>query len=169
MALLLVLHRGALRRLLRTLEAYGAWRHRARGPSVTRGPGRPPQDGCALCGRTPDGKKIKVEVGADELAASRDGRERGLIIGRSGRVSDVVVPGAGVSRRHVRLVALPDGSLAIEDLGSARGTKVNDKPLSRYGRAPIKVGDTIALDGVVLAVERESDKTGEKATGPKSE
>ncbi len=169
MALLLVLHRGALRRLLRTLEAYGAWRHRARGPSVTRGPGRPPQDGCALCGRTPDGKKIKVEVGADELAASRDGRERGLIIGRSGRVSDVVVPGAGVSRRHVRLVALPDGSLAIEDLGSARGTKVNDKPLSRYGRAPIKVGDTIALDGVVLTVERESDKTGEKAPGPKSE
>lgn len=157
MALLLVLHRGALRRFLRTFEAYGAWRHRARRPAppASGGAATAPQEGCALSGRASDGTEIKVALGAEALAASRAGRERGLVIGRSGRVSDVVVPGAGVSRRHVRLVALPDGSLAIEDLGSARGTKVNDKPLSRYGRAPIKAGDTIALAGVVLTVERE--------------
>lgn len=157
MALLLVLHGGAFRRFLRVLEAYGAWRHRARGPASSAAGAAPAalQDGCALSGRAPDGTEIKVALGADALTGSRGGRERGLVIGRSGRVSDVVVPGAGVSRRHVRLVALPDGSLAIEDLGSARGTKVNDKPLSRYGRAPIKAGDTIALDGVVLTVERE--------------
>ena len=155
LALLLVTHRGTLRRFIRVVEAYGAWRHRA--PPLAAAPAATPEEGCALHGRTPDGTEIKVAVGADALAASRNGSEGGLVIGRSPRLADVVVPGAGVSRRHVRLVTLPDGSLAIEDLGSARGTKVNDRPLSPYARAPIKAGDTIALDGVVLTVEREPD------------
>lgn len=162
LALLLVVHRGTLRRFVRILEAYGAWRHRARRPAecapVVAGAGR--QDGCALCGRTADGREIDVEIAPDALAAARNGRERGLVLGSSKRLADVVVPGAGISRRHVRLVALPDGSLAIEDLGSAGGTKVNDKPLSPYGRAPIKAGDTIALNGVVLTVAREREDGG---------
>ncbi len=165
LALLLITHRGTLRRFVRALEAYGAWRHRAPPRPGAAPPGAAPQDGCALCGRTADGKAIKLEVAARELAAARNGDERGLVLGRSKRLSDVVVPDAGVSRRHVRLVTLPDGSLAIEDLGSARGTKVNDRPLSPYGRAPIKAGDTIALNGVVLTVERESgnDADGDRA------
>jgi hypothetical protein len=154
LALLLIMHRGTMRRAIRTVEAYRAWRRRA--PGREPAAAAPPANGCALSGRTADGAAIKVEVGGDTLRAAINGRERGLVLGRSKRLSDVVVPGAGVARRHVRLVALPDGSLAIEDLGSARGTKVNDKPLSPYARAPIREGDTIALDGVVLTVERES-------------
>ena len=159
LAVLLVVHRGTLRRFVRILEAYGAWRHRAR-PPLRRAPdaaAAASRSGCALCGHSADGREIKVEVGGDALEAACNGRERGVVLGSSRRLSDVVVPGAGISRRHVRLVALPDGSLAIEDLGAAGGTKVNDKPVSRYGRAPIKAGDTIALDGVVLTVERERE------------
>jgi pSer/pThr/pTyr-binding forkhead associated (FHA) protein len=73
-----------------------------------------------------------------------------------------VVPESGVSRRHVRLVAMPDGSLAIEDLDSARGTKLNDKPLPPYERVLIKAGDKIALDGVVLTLEREREREQEQ-------
>ena len=167
-ALALVLHRGALRRLIRTIEAYGAWRRRRRAhapradKAAARGAGgeairASDLGGCALCGCGPDGKPIKLEVSADRLTAATNGRERGLVIGRSKRLADVVIPQSGVSRRHVRLVTMPDGSLAIEDLDSARGTKLNDKPLPPYERVPIKSGDQIALDGVVLTLERERE------------
>jgi pSer/pThr/pTyr-binding forkhead associated (FHA) protein len=111
---------------------------------------------CAFCGKDAEGKPIKLAVEPERLAAASNARERGLVIGRSKRLADVVVPEAGVSRRHVRLVAMPDGSLAIEDLDSTRGTKLNDKPLPPYERVPIKEGDKIALDGVVLTLEREN-------------
>jgi S1-C subfamily serine protease len=162
-ALALVLHRGAIRQLMRAVEAYGAWRRRrarAEGAATRRQPsaeGAPPSEasGCALTGTGPGGKAISLEVSADKLAEARNGRERGMVLGRSKRLADLVVPEAGVSRRHVRLVLTPDGSLAIEDLDSARGTRVNDKPVPPYERVPIREGDRIALNGVVLTVKRE--------------
>jgi hypothetical protein len=164
-ALGLVLHRGALRQLIRTIEAYGAWRrrrrtrpqdleqHRERAGVESAAPGS--IRGCALVGTGPDGKPIFVEVSADKLADARNGRERGLVLGRSKRLADLAVPEAGLSRRHVRLVVAPDGSLAIEDLGSAGGTKVNDKVVPPYERMPIREDDRIALNGVVLTLKRD--------------
>jgi pSer/pThr/pTyr-binding forkhead associated (FHA) protein len=111
--------------------------------------------GCALVGTGPDGKPIFLEVSADKLADARNGRERGLVLGRSKRLADLAVPEAGLSRRHVRLVVAPDGSLAIEDLGSAGGTKVNDKVVPPYERMPIREDDRIALNGVVLTLKRD--------------
>jgi hypothetical protein len=164
-ALALVLHRGAIRRVMRTLEAYRAWRRRRRlrgegaaqqaapSPAIRAAPDE--VCGCELAGAGRDGKMISLVVSADQLAQATNGRERGVVVGRSKRLADLVVPEKGVSRRHVRLVLGPQGSLAIEDLESARGTKVNDTPVPPYERVPIQEGDRIALNGVVLTVKRE--------------
>jgi hypothetical protein len=98
---------------------------------------------------------IFVQMSGDQLADASNQRERGLVLGRSRRLADVVVPEAGLARRHVRLVVAPDGSLAIEDLASARETKVNDKPLRPYERVAIREVDRIALNGVALTLKGE--------------
>ena len=164
-ALVLVLHGGALRRLRHNIEVYAAWRRRRRagsgrgGHTAEHGTGAMrAADTCALHGHDAEGTPIRLALEPDRLTAASPGRERGLVIGRSKRLADVVVPKSGISRRHVRLVAMPDGSLAIEDLDSARGTKLNDKPLPPYERVPIKAGDKIALDGVVLTLERARER-----------
>ncbi|MCW5772334.1 MAG: trypsin-like peptidase domain-containing protein [Rhodospirillaceae bacterium] len=159
-ALWLVLHPAALRRLLRTREAYGAWlKRRIAGhrppPAAPRVVAGAAVEGCCLRGEGPAGETIHVAVSGETLADASGGRERGLVIGRSKRLADLVVPAKRISRRHVRLVAAADGSLSIEDLDSRHGTKLNEADVPPYHRVPIKEGDRIALDGVVLTVERE--------------
>jgi len=165
-ALALVLHRGAFRRLNRTIEAYGAWRRRARGGAVRpRFPVSGPKgavESCALRGSGPDGVPIHLKLEGRRLAEASESRERGLVIGRSKRLADVAIPARSLSRRHVRLVAAPDGSLTIEDLASAKGTKVNDRTLEPYQRVAIKEGDTITLDSVVLHLERAAKPESER-------
>ena len=157
LALALVLHRGALRELIRTVEAYEAWRHRRRAGLPKPARAAPPEtvEGCALHGSAPDGTPIELAMSGETIADAGARRERGVVLGRSKRLADVVVPAARISKRHLRLVASPDGSLTIEDLNSEHGTRLNDAELPPYHRVPIKEGDKIALDGVVLTLKRE--------------
>jgi len=70
-----------------------------------------------------------------------------FIIGRTKRAQIVIVD-ATVSRRHARLVNA-SGSLTLEDLDSANGTFVNERPVSK---CEVRVGDQIRCGRVICAV-----------------
>jgi DNA-binding beta-propeller fold protein YncE len=73
-----------------------------------------------------------------------------LVIGREapgpGRLADDLQ----LSRRHARLYRTPDGALAVEDLGSTNGTRVNDAVIA----APtlLRPGDRVQLGGTLVEV-----------------
>jgi len=63
-----------------------------------------------------------------------------------GRASEcgISVPSEEISRQHAKLQVMPDG-IAVEDLGSANGTFINDK---RVHTGMLKPGDELRLDTV---------------------
>lgn len=63
---------------------------------------------------------------------------------------DRVVDRPAVSSRHARLTPRDDGSVVVEDLGSANGTFVNGRRVERVGTA--RAGDTVALGGYALVL-----------------
>jgi pSer/pThr/pTyr-binding forkhead associated (FHA) protein len=74
-----------------------------------------------------------------------------LFIGRD-LTNDIVVNDAEVSRRHARLVLLPEG-FTLEDLGSTNGTFVNGQRLAAV--FPLNPGETITLgEHVTLVYEQ---------------
>lgn len=56
----------------------------------------------------------------------------------------IVIPDGQISRRHARIVLGATGPM-VEDLGSANGTLVNDRPVS--GSVPIYPGDRVRILG----------------------
>jgi hypothetical protein len=51
----------------------------------------------------------------------------------------------GASRRHAKLVVSPDGSVALLDLASTNGTKINGKDVASGARVALSAGDEITL------------------------
>jgi pSer/pThr/pTyr-binding forkhead associated (FHA) protein/tRNA A-37 threonylcarbamoyl transferase component Bud32 len=76
-----------------------------------------------------------------------------LVLGRAvegdGRLSD----DSEVSRRHARISRGEDGTITVEDLGSANGTYVNGERLSG-GRA-LQVGDSVRIGSTTLQLLEE--------------
>src|SRR4051812_3002415 len=73
-----------------------------------------------------------------------------LILGREQSTANLVIPDAGVSRRHARV--LPhNGGVIVEDLGSSNGTYVNGERIS--GPVELGTGDEVQLGATVLGVE----------------
>jgi len=68
---------------------------------------------------------------------------RGAVIGRDGGGCEIVVSGATVSRRHVRLLADGEAGFRLEDLDSTNGVFVNGRRLA--GSVPLQDGDLIGL------------------------
>src|SRR3954466_498384 len=68
-----------------------------------------------------------------------------------GRVqgSDLVIRDSRASRRHVALAPTADGTLRLEDLGSANGRWVDG---TRVEEAVLHGGETLEIAGVRLAV-----------------
>ena len=75
--------------------------------------------------------------------------DRDMVIGRQ-QQADIVVQAAHVSRRHAALLLKDDGSLWIEDLGSANGTQVNAQPVS--GPQQLHDGDMISLQDLQFQI-----------------
>ena len=84
-----------------------------------------------LCFETPDGK-VSFSVGS------------GAVLGREAEGKNCFDAYQTVSRRHARLM-YGDDTWTIEDLGSTNGTWVNERPLERGEKRPVKEGDTVAL------------------------
>ena len=84
-----------------------------------------------LCFETPDGK-VSFSVGS------------GAVLGREAEGKGCFAACPTVSRRHARLM-YSDDAWTIEDLGSTNGTWINERPLGRGEKRPVKEGDTVAL------------------------
>ena len=80
---------------------------------------------------TPDGK-VSFSVGS------------GAVLGREAEGKNCFATCPTVSRRHACLM-YSDDAWTIEDLGSTNGTWVNERPLERGEKRPVKEGDTVAL------------------------
>lgn len=58
---------------------------------------------------------------------------------------EIALDDPGVSRRHAQIKRQPDGSLALLDLGSTNGTKINGIAIEPNILVPLKDGDRITL------------------------
>jgi len=71
------------------------------------------------------------------------------LIGRRSDSADIhpeiVINDPGISRRHARILHGADGALAVLDLGSMNGTRLNDTPLEANVPTRIAAGDQITL------------------------
>jgi pSer/pThr/pTyr-binding forkhead associated (FHA) protein len=109
------------------------------------------------------GEQLRVTEGQQRgkrLAVDAD-----LLIGRGapeddGRLGD----DPEISRRHARVSRGGDGTLTIEDLGSANGTFVNGERID--GPQTLEVGDVVKVGKTVLQVTDRSDAVPEKAPPP---
>ena len=66
-----------------------------------------------------------------------------MTVGRAAECG-ISVPSEEISRQHAKLQVMPDG-IAVEDMGSANGTFINDK---RVHTGMLKPGDELRLDTV---------------------
>lgn len=78
---------------------------------------------------------------------------RETVIGR-GASADIVIEGELISRRHAVLLLLESGGLAVEDLESRNGTRVNGAEVR--GRAPLAIGDRLEVGGAELVIAEEA-------------
>ena len=81
---------------------------------------------------------------------------KGVTVGRSAEVSDVVVANEDVSRRHARFDVF-DGNLRVSDLGSTNKTLVNDVPVESGTSKTVFEGDRVAFGSVAFLVRRRTD------------
>jgi len=87
------------------------------------------------------------------LAGTKHEFDNEIVLGRSG--TDVNIDDPEISRRHLRLVATPDGVL-VEDLGSSNGTFLDETKLASGSivreSAILRIGQTtFQLTGPVVA------------------
>lgn len=73
-----------------------------------------------------------------------------LVVGRQVG-TDIVINDQQISRRHARF-DLVNGTLIVNDLGSANGTKVNGQRLEANQSRPLAPGDTVQMGTTVLVV-----------------
>ena len=86
------------------------------------------------------------EGGADTVALpERDP----CLIGRAAD-ADIVIDSRSISRRHARLHCA-DG-FAVEDLGSANGTRVRGRVLAKGERVPVELNEPVMIGGAVLVL-----------------
>ena len=71
-----------------------------------------------------------------------------MTIGRAS-TNDIKFPDTKISRNHCKIL-LEDGKAVFYDLGSSRGSKVNNE---RVTTQALQVGDTIKIGATVLTVD----------------
>ncbi|HEY7611247.1 MAG TPA: trypsin-like peptidase domain-containing protein [Alphaproteobacteria bacterium] len=98
-------------------------------------------------------QKVSLTLTPAELDKAMGQAEKGLVLGRSASMADKVVNDPSVSRRHAKLTKHGD-ALAIEDLKSAYGTKVNGEALEPFTPTTIASGDTVVIGAVTFTVGR---------------
>src|SRR5512138_781910 len=94
---------------------------------------------------------LKIYRGNELVRTEQFNRE----IIKIGRLSSahLVLDDERVSRIHSVIEVSPDGAVSVIDMGSAEGTFVNGK---RVSRGALKAGDQITLGGLRIVLESES-------------
>ncbi len=78
----------------------------------------------------------------------------GLTIGRSAKLSELVIKDDSISRRHARL-NYTENNLSIEDLDSLNGTKVDGVALTPFVPKRLTSGTTLMLGKLSLSLTRQ--------------
>jgi pSer/pThr/pTyr-binding forkhead associated (FHA) protein len=92
--------------------------------------------------------RFQVRAGS-KAGTSFEVDRNGVVIGR-GADCNLVIDDNKASRRHARIQQLPDGRIAVQDLGSSNGTLVNGSPIQSVildAGGTIQIGDTV-IDAV---------------------
>ncbi|NNF06252.1 MAG: FHA domain-containing protein [Candidatus Eisenbacteria bacterium] len=76
--------------------------------------------------------------------------------------SDIFLDNPGVSRDHLKIEQTPGGYYAVEDLGSANGTFVNDNQVQREY---LMNNDVVRVGKFSLWISYQEDKRGDAASG----
>ncbi len=103
-----------------------------------------------LSGFDTKGNTLRVAISLADLEKGMCCPEKGVILGRSSSLSDKIVNDPSVSRRHAKIVRTENGGLAIVDLNSAYGTKVNDDVVGAFEACPLAVGDKVTMGAITL-------------------
>ncbi len=103
-----------------------------------------------LSGFDTKGNTLRVAISQADLDKATAGAEKGVILGRSSSLSDKVVNDPSVSRRHAKIARAETGGLALEDLNSAYGTKINDEAVAAFQSQPLVVGDKVTMGAITL-------------------
>jgi hypothetical protein len=77
-----------------------------------------------------------------------------ITIGRDPE-ADIFLDNPGISREHVRIERLPNGTYSLRDMGSANGTYVNDEPVKS---ALIYTADVVRIGKFSLWLGMEHDR-----------
>src|SRR5512142_2065652 len=101
---------------------------------------------------------LKVFRG-DELVRSEQFNREIIKIGRLAS-AHLCLDDDKISRIHSVIEVAPDGNLSIIDMGSAEGTFVNGKKISR---GALRAGDQITLGGLRIIVESPEAAAGANA------
>ena len=89
-------------------------------------------------------RQVRLEDGAGRLHVLRPGLNS---VGREG--TDVLLPDKTVSRRHAQ-IEVGDGSVAVEDLGSTNGTRVNGQALAPGATQAARDGERVQFGSIEL-------------------
>ena len=82
-----------------------------------------------------------------------------LVIGREADGEGRLDADPEVSRRHARVWRDPDGTLFVEDLDSANGTRLNGEVLAPRVRRPLGAADRLGIGTTVLRLEQSASAT----------
>jgi pSer/pThr/pTyr-binding forkhead associated (FHA) protein len=74
------------------------------------------------------------------------------IVGRD-RESNIQIKDPHISRRHISIDVLPDGSMTLMDLGSSNGLLINGK---KVANAVLNPGDTFTVGITTFTIEETS-------------
>jgi DNA-binding NtrC family response regulator len=96
------------------------------------------------------GDVFLVVMGSNLATTHRLPARGALVIGRD-EDADVRLIDPEASRHHARLHV--GGSVEIEDLGSANGTRVRDRPLAPGARATLELGDAVVIGATILVLQ----------------
>ena len=127
--------------------------HRPASQSGTIAAGPAAAGDWSLSGTDGNKQPVSLAITEAELKKAAGGAEKGLVLGRSASMADKVLNDPSVSRRHAKL-SLHEGSLTVEDLKSAYGTKVNGQALEPFAPTIVNAGDTVVIGAVTFEVSR---------------
>ena len=95
------------------------------------------------------GKAVRLSLTEAQFANA----PQGLVIGRQQSSSDLVLSDASVSRSHARL-KLSGGTLSVEDLGSANGTRVDGQPVAEGKTVKLAESAVVEFGDVKVTLSR---------------
>lgn len=107
------------------------------------------KDGWLISGIDQQDQAIELRVSDAQISAAK----LGITIGRSAKLSELVIDDNSVSRRHARIRYIGN-NLYIEDLNSLNGSWVNDEALKPFQPLQVKLDETLVLGEIPMSFKR---------------